>query len=47
MPAAAAMIESIYITLQHKDGDAEATRPEVVGKPNPYVIDLIMKEHNI
>ena len=27
--------------------DQERKQPEVVGKPNPYVVELIQKEHNI
>ena len=42
MPGAGSMVQSIKLTLgPNPEG------PEIIGKPNPYVVDLIMKEHCI
>ena len=46
-PGAGAMVDSIKVTLSNPDGSRNNTEPEIIGKPNPYVIDLIMKEHGI
>ena len=42
-PGAAAMVEGIKATLSREEG----SDPEIIGKPNPFTIDLIMKEHKI
>ena len=41
------MVEGIKITLSNEEGNLEGVSPEVIGKPNPFSIDLIMREHNI
>jgi ribonucleotide monophosphatase NagD (HAD superfamily) len=47
MPGAGPIVESIQITLNMEGGSQEVRRPENVGKPNPYVIELIQRENNI
>lgn len=47
MPGAGAMIKSILFTLGEEGENNERQKPEVVAKPNPYVVDLIMKNNNI
>lgn len=47
MPGAGSMVESIQYTLGDMFGDREKCVPEIIGKPNPYVVELIKKEHNI
>lgn len=41
------MVDSIKVTLSNPDGSRDNLEPEIIGKPNPYVVDLIMKEHGI
>lgn len=45
LPGAGAMVESIMNSLNGEDGGARTERPEVIGKPNPYTLELIMQEH--
>eukprot|EP00347_Sterkiella_histriomuscorum_P020427 403337848 len=47
MPGAGAMVNSILYTLDQADKSRESFKPEIIGKPNPYVIELIMKENQI
>ena len=58
MPAAGAMVQSIKYTLgqleSHQTTKLDGAtfikphhEPEVIGKPNPYVIDLIKRERGI
>jgi len=49
MPGAGAMVSGISYTLDDLSGgrSRDSFKPEVIGKPNPYVIELIKREHNI
>ena len=40
-PGAGSIVEAIQISLNNEEGSQETKRPEMVGKPNPFVIDLI------
>lgn len=40
-PGAGAIVDSIQITLNCEEGTSEKKKPYVIGKPNPYVIELI------
>ena len=45
--AAAAMVESILVSLNDDEGNQRQERPTVIGKPNPYAIELICKNNGI
>lgn len=47
MPGAGAMVRSLQYSLDSHRGGRDATTPEIIGKPNPYVIELIQREHDI
>ena len=46
-PGAGAMVQAIQYSLDETKLGKERCTPEVVGKPNPYAIELICQEHNI
>jgi ribonucleotide monophosphatase NagD (HAD superfamily) len=46
MPGAGAMVYSIQYALKNQD-DGKPIQPLVLGKPNPYVVGLIMRQHGI
>ena len=46
MPAAGPMVYSILTTLTNGE-EREKPILEIVGKPNKYAIELIMREHGI
>lgn len=41
------MVEGLMNSLNGKDGGVRTERPEVIGKPNPYTLELIMQEHSL
>jgi len=40
-PGTGAILESIQLSLNNEEGGQQTKRPEIVGKGNPFVIDLI------
>jgi len=46
-PGAGAMVSAIQYTLDQTKLGRDRCTPQVLGKPNPYAIELICKEHNI
>ena len=46
LPGPAVLTEAIKATLNFKV-EPERKEPVIVGKPNPYVVDLIMRQHGI
>lgn len=47
MPGTRAMIDSLKCTLKASGREGKSIKPVVLGKPNPFVIDLIRKCHDI
>lgn len=46
-PGAGAMINAIQSSLNDGEGFARIEGPTVLGKPNPYALSLIRKDHNV
>ena len=46
-PGAGAMVDSILNSLNDPDGNPLKERPPVLGKPNPFALELIREEHKV
>ena len=47
MPSNGCMVNFLGTMLQNHDGDGYICDKLVVGKPNPNIVDIIRKEHDI
>ena len=44
-PGTGSILESVQITLNNEKGSQLTTRPDVVGMPNPFAVEQIIKDH--
>lgn len=46
-PGAGALIQAIMTSLNNEDGGQRTEPPELTGKPNPFVVDLILRHNSL
>jgi HAD superfamily hydrolase (TIGR01450 family) len=47
MPGAGALVNAILTSLNNENGSQRTDYPEVTGKPNPFAVDLILRDNGM